>query len=288
MTNAVAKSATALDAIFQESARQLEDAGVEQARLDARILICHALGIERAQMATLGSRALSPDETAAIRALISRRCRREPVARILGVREFWSLDFGLNDATLEPRPDSETLVDVVLKNLDGRGDVSILDAGAGTGCILLALLHELPNATGTGVDLSPHAVDQARINAESLGLSARATFRMSNWLDNIEDTFDVIVANPPYIPSRDIPTLMPEVRNYDPLAALDGGEDGLAAYRLLIPQMRARLKPGGIAVVEVGAGQAASVGEIFMRNDFSSVTNHLDLGGVERCVKAWV
>jgi release factor glutamine methyltransferase len=286
MTNAKSKPELTLDAVFRECARLLEDAGVEQSKFDARILIGHALGIDRAEIAAQGSRALSESEAAAIRALVSRRCRREPVARILGEREFWSLPFGLNDATLEPRPDSETLVDVVLKTLGGKGPVSILDAGAGTGCLLLALLHELPEATGVGVDLSPHAVAQARINAERLRLEARATFRMSNWLDNIAETFDVIISNPPYIPSREIPTLMPEVRNYDPLAALDGGEDGLESYRSLVPQIRERLKPGGFAVFEVGQGQAAGVGEIFTRHGFVSVTHHLDLNGIERCVKA--
>jgi release factor glutamine methyltransferase len=162
-----------------------------------------------------------------------------------------------------------------------------LDAGTGTGCLLLALLHELPEATGVGVDINPQAVDQARDNAENLGLQTRAMFRISNWLDNIvTDTFDMIIANPPYIVSKDIPTLMPEVRNYDPLAALDGGEDGLAAYRVLIPQLRERLKPGGVAVFEVGLGQAMRVGEMFTQSGFTSVTFHMDLGGVERCVKA--
>jgi release factor glutamine methyltransferase len=279
--------AVTLDSVFHDAARQLEDAGVDQPKLDARILICHALGIERSEMTTLAARGLTEIEAADIRALIGRRCRREPVGRILGTREFWSLPFGLNEATLEPRPDSETLVEVVLKDLGDRSEVSICDVGTGTGCLLLALLHELPQATGTGVDVNPHAVDQARDNAENLGLQSRAMFRISNWLDNIvADRFDIIVSNPPYIVSRDIPTLMPEVRNYDPLVALDGGEDGLTAYRLLIPQLRERLKPGGTVVFEVGLGQAVGVGELLTQNGFTNVTTHMDLGGVERCVKA--
>lgn len=278
---------TTLDSVVREAARQLEDAGVDHPILDARILICHTLGIDRAQMATLDARALTESESADIRALIGRRCRREPVARILGEREFWSLPFNLNDATLEPRPDSEIIVEVTLNALRDRGDVSVLDVGTGTGCLLLALLHELPHATGVGVDLNPHAVDQARDNAANLGLQPRALFRISNWLDNIvADRFDAIISNPPYIASRDIPTLMPEVRNYDPIAALDGGEDGLAAYRILIPQLQERLKPGGFVVFEVGQGQAASVGELLTQNGFKDITFHMDLGGVERCVKA--
>jgi release factor glutamine methyltransferase len=145
----------------------------------------------------------------------------------------------------------------------------------------------MPQATGVGVDIDPHAVDQARDNAANLGLQSRALFRMSKWLDNIvEERFDAIISNPPYIASRDIPTLMPEVRNYDPLVALDGGEDGLAAYRVLIPQLRERLKPGGFAIFEVGQGQAANVGELFAQNGFADITFHKDLNDIERCVKA--
>jgi len=238
-------------------------------------------------MLAQNTRALTEDETGRIKTMINRRCRREPVARILGQREFWSLPFGLNEATLEPRPDSEILVEVALQELQGRSAASILDIGAGTGCLLLSLLKELPEATGLGLDYTQLAVDQARENAERLGLSDRAVFRMSNWLDNLQDErYDAIISNPPYISARDIPTLMPEVRNYDPIKALNGGEDGLAAYRLLIPQLQERLKPGGFTVFEVGQGQASSVRELFAQNGFTEVTTHMDLGGIERCVKA--
>ncbi len=265
----------------------LESAGVDNPALDARILICHALGIDRAQMTSQNTRILTADEGGQIKSFIGRRCRREPVARILGQREFWSLPFGLNDATLEPRPDSETVVEVALKELKDRSAISILDIGAGTGCLLLALLHELPEATGLGLDYAPEAVDQARANAENLNLSGRAMFRMSNWLDNLQDErYDLIVSNPPYIVRNIIPTLMPEVRNFDPLTALDGGEDGLDAYRLLIPQISDRLKPSGFTVFEVGQGQATPVAELFRQNGFAHVSTHMDHGGVERCVKA--
>jgi len=276
-----------LDTAVRDAARQFEDAGVDHPMLDVRILICHALGIDRARMATSGERMLSEEERKTIRSMIGRRCRREPVARILGRREFWSLPFGLNEATLEPRPDSETIIEVTLKKLAGRQDVSILDAGTGTGCLLLALLHELPQATGVGADVNPQAVEQARDNAAALGLDTRAVIRISNWLDNIvSDRFDVIVSNPPYIQSQDIPTLMPEVRNYDPLLAMDGGSDGLDAYHALIPQLSQRLKPGGFVVFEVGEGQAQSVGELLTQHGFKDISFHEDLGGITRCVAA--
>ncbi|MDP9128253.1 MAG: peptide chain release factor N(5)-glutamine methyltransferase [Pseudomonadota bacterium] len=279
-------AASTLAAIVRATVGQLEDAGVDNPSLDARLLIGHVLGLDRAQILAQGERAVTPDENDGIKSLIGRRCRREPVARILGKREFWSLDFSMNDATLEPRPDSETLVEVVLTELKDRSAVTIFDLGTGTGCLLLALLSELPQATGLGVDYTPHAVDQARDNAEALRLGDRAIFRISNWMDNIDSKFDVIISNPPYIPSKNIPTLMPEVRNYDPLAALDGGEDGLAVYRLIVPQVRGRLNAGGFVVFEVGEGQAESVGELFRQNGFANVTYHMDLSGLARCVKA--
>lgn len=281
------KPINSLDAIFRDAARQLEDAGVDNPILDARILVCNALGIERSQMTAEATRVLTQEETASIKALIGRRCRREPIGRILGTREFWSLPFNLNDATLEPRPDSETLVELVVKEFANHSDLDILDAGTGTGCLLLAILHELPEATGVGVDIAPNAVDQARDNANNLGLQARAAFRISDWLDNIvADRFDLIISNPPYVKSGDIPTLMPEVRNYDPKTALDGGADGLEAYRQLIPQLSERLKPKGTVIFEIGQGQATAVSELLVQNQFKDITLHMDLSGIERCVKA--
>lgn len=278
---------TTLDAVLRQAREDLENAGVDNPALDARLLICDALGIDRAQMTAQNDRSLTAEEAGRVKSMIGRRMRREPVARILGMREFWSLPFGLNDATLEPRPDSETLVEVTLKELKERSAISILDIGTGTGCLLLALLHELPEAIGLGLDIVPEAVAQARVNAENLSLPDRATFRMSNWLDNLlDERYDVVISNPPYILRNEIPTLMPEVRNFDPLLALDGGEDGLDAYRLLIPQMRDRLKPGGFVVFEVGQGQAAQVADLIRQNGFEKISTHKDLGGVERCVKA--
>ena len=168
----------------------------------------------------------------------------------------------------------------------GNDDPRIIDLGAGTGCLLLALLHELPQATGLGVDIAPRAIEQATINAERLGLSGRAAFQVGNWLDGITGTFDLIISNPPYIAASDIPKLMPEVREYDPLAALDGGADGLDIYRHLIPQLSRFLNPDGFVVFEIGQGQAAAVSEMFRAAGFTGISAHKDLGGVERCVAA--
>ncbi len=278
---------TSLGSVAREAIEQLDSAGIDNPAFDARLLIGHVLGIDRAQILAQADRVLTSDEATQIRSLINRRDRREPVGRILGMREFWSLNFSLSEFTLEPRPDSETLVDVALQELKNRKDISILDLGTGTGCLLLALLHELPEAKGLGLDYMMEIVNQARENAEALNLADRATFRMSNWFDNLTDErYDLIVSNPPYIPSNDISSLMPEVRNFDPLRALDGGPDGLTVYRSLISQLKKYLRPEGFVVFEVGQGQATAVAEIFRQNEFGHVSTHMDLGGIERCVKA--
>lgn len=260
--------------------------GIENALLDARWLIGHALGLARADWLTQAGRTLTEAETQAIDRLVARRAAHEPVGRILGEREFWSLPFGLNEATLEPRPDSETLVEVTLKFLRDRITPRILDLGTGSGCLLLSLLHELLTATGVGIDVTPRAVEQAQKNAERLGLASRAVFRTGNWLEGVTEKFDAILSNPPYIPAADIEGLMPEVRNHDPLLALDGGYDGLDVYRLLAPQIQQFLKPDGLVVFELGMGQADAVADLCRKAGLQHATKHRDLSGVERCVTA--
>ncbi|MGE3624534.1 MAG: peptide chain release factor N(5)-glutamine methyltransferase, partial [Bdellovibrionales bacterium] len=234
-------------------------------------------------------RAVTDEESKLIAYFIDRRAAREPVNRILGEREFWGLAFGLNEATLEPRPDSETVVESVLKRLpDKKAILRMLDLGTGTGCLLLALLHEYPHASGLGVDIAPRAVEQARRNARRHGLSARAEFRVNNWADGIGEIFDLVVSNPPYIRHAEIAGLMPEVRDHDPHNALDGGEDGYEAYRLLIPRVAGLLKPGGLAVFEVGEGQAAEVCAMFRDAGYTGVATRNDLAGVERAVIAYI
>ncbi len=263
---------------------ELRQAGIDNPQLDARLLIGDTLNLDRAELLSQAERELSPEEVAAAKMLLFRRVEGEPVARILGHREFWGLNFGMNEATLEPRPDTETVVETVLKlHPDAK---RILDLGAGTGCLLLALLHDLPEATGLGIDISPRAVTQASINAVALELDDRAEFRAGNWIEGLTEQFDVIVSNPPYIPSAEIQTLMPEVRDYDPLQALDGGEDGLDPYRALIPQLKDILRAGGLVAFEVGQGQAAQIADLFRQNDYTSVSTHKDLAGIDRCVSA--
>ncbi|MDD5586047.1 MAG: peptide chain release factor N(5)-glutamine methyltransferase [Alphaproteobacteria bacterium] len=266
---------------------ELDVAGVDNPALDARILVAHALGCARLELLTQAERPLTPAEIEKIQSLAARRARREPVARILGLREFWGLPFGLNEATLEPRPDSETLVEAALSGIGDRGlGIRILDLGTGTGCLLLALLHELPEASGLGVDIAPRAAEQARQNAERLGLQNRVEFRIGDWLEGINEKFDLIISNPPYVATPDIPNLMPEVRGHDPLAALDGGADGLDVYRLLIPKLPLFLNPNGLAVFEVGQGQAGTVSNLFRNAGFADIATHKDLGGITRCIRA--
>ncbi|HXP77293.1 MAG TPA: peptide chain release factor N(5)-glutamine methyltransferase, partial [Stellaceae bacterium] len=217
--------------------------------------------------------------------LLARRSAREPVSRILGYREFWSLRFELSAAALDPRPDSETLVESVLAALGARGRAfRILDFGTGSGCLLLALLSELPNAIGTGIDCSEGALETARRNAAALGLAGRARFVRGNWGDGLTGKWDVILANPPYIPSHELPGLMPEVALYEPRPALDGGADGLEAYRALAPAIARLLAPTGIAALEVGAGQATAAAGIMAKAGLALRTIRHDLSGVDRCL----
>lgn len=266
---------------------RLREAGVDTPDLDARLLVEHALGLTRSDLFARANDSIPDSDAARVLTLVERRAAREPVGRILGHREFWTIDLALNPDTLEPRPDTETLVEAVLRSLPDRSaPLRLLDLGTGTGCILLALLAELPDATGVGVDLSPGAVAAATGNAARNGLVERARFQTGNWGAGLAERFDVVVSNPPYIPSADIATLDPEVREHDPLRALDGGADGLDAYRIIAGQMPDLLRPGGLAGLEVGQGQAADVAGLLAAAGLEPVGVFRDLGGVERCVLA--
>lgn len=262
----------------------LKDAGIDSARHDARLLVAAATGLRPQDIL------LSPDHpmTAPAQASLSdyamRRLRREPVSRILGMRGFWTLDLEVGPSTLDPRPDTETLVETVLE-VCTHPPRRILDLGTGTGAILLALLSEYPDATGVGTDLMPEAVALATRNAGRCGLSARAEFQQGSWTDGVTGCFDVIVSNPPYIPADDIAALAPEVREYDPLTALvGGGEDGLDCYRTLVPLAAERLEAGGLLALEVGVGQAGAVATLLEETGFIDVGQRADLGSIDRCV----
>jgi release factor glutamine methyltransferase len=237
--------------------------GLATPELDARLLVAHALGLDHAALAADGARALTAEEAAAIAELAARRRAREPVARIIGIKEFWGLDFKLNGATLVPRPETETVVEAALAVLDrsqGRcAALKVADLGTGSGALLLALLSELPLARGVGTDLSRAALGCARDNAAALALSTRAAFVACSYGAALRGPFDLVVSNPPYVRHDDIATLAPEVRVFDPLLALDGGMDGLDAYRAISAAARHLLSPDGALVLELGAGQLGAV-----------------------------
>ena len=244
-------------AALRHGAALLAAAGVDSPRLDARLLLAHATGLTHADM--LRDRD-APVDAAAYGALLARRAAREPLALIVGHQEFWSLRFEVSPDTLIPRADSETLIEAALA---ARPDIdatrSILDLGTGTGCLLLAALTEFPQAWGAGIDLSPAAAALARRNALALGLAGRAAMLCGHWDDAIQGRFDLVLSNPPYIPAADIAGLMPEVARHEPRRALDGGPDGLDAYRTLLSRLPTLLRPGGTAVLELGIGQAGAV-----------------------------
>jgi len=263
----------------------LREAGVSSARLDARLLVAHVLNVSATTVFAHPERPLSAEEEDLLGQAARRRQRREPMSHILGRREFWSLPFKVTADTLDPRPDTETLVEAALSVLpDRQAALRLLDFGTGTGCILLALLSELPQATGVGIDVSPAALAVARENAKSLGLSHRAGFVLGDWGRGIDQTFDLILANPPYIPEGDIDGLEAEVAMFEPRDALAGGEDGLDCYRALAPDVARLLNPGGIAALEVGQGQADAVGRLLQDRTLTLLAVRRDLAGVERCV----
>jgi release factor glutamine methyltransferase len=263
--------------------------GIESPELDARILIGHALGIDHAALAAAASRALNATEQQAIATLAHRRVAREPVARIVGTKEFWSLTLRISTATLVPRPETETVVEVALGAVNQRGARSrplrIADLGTGSGAILLALLSELSLARGVGTDVSTAALTVARDNAKQLGLSG-ARFVACDIAAALRGPFDLIVSNPPYIASADIAGLAPEVRDFDPRAALDGGTDGLAFYRAIAAAAPALLVPGGALIVELGAGQAQKVAALFAAAGLAPAAPRHDLHGVPRALCA--
>lgn len=289
MTQALAFDAPT-PAMSRETARahlaaSLRRAGIDNADLDARLLVCAACGIDHLDL--IRDPALPLGEAAAsLAGFADRRLAREPVSRILGAREFWGLPFAVTLDVLDPRPDTEGLVGAVLDALGGRREAPrrVLDLGTGSGAILAALLHELPGAFGVGIDASPAACAVAAANLRALGFASRAVVICSSWTEPIAGRFDAIVSNPPYIPSRVIADLDPEVRDHDPREALDGGSDGLAAYRALLPGLAARLAPGGIGAVECGWDQGGAVAALLRETGLGGVMVYRDLAGHQRVV----
>lgn len=263
----------------------LARAGVPDARTDARLLVGHALGLDRAGLLSSADRIVGPAELERIERLAARRLLREPVSRILGSREFWSLDFLLSPATLDPRPDSETIVEAALAlTPDQDAPLRVLDLGVGTGCLLFAILSERPNAFGVGLDRSAEAAATAWANAARLGLAGRAAMAVGDWAAPLEGTFDLIVSNPPYIPAGDLAGLEPEVVLHDPTLALSGGRDGLDAYRAIAAQAPRLLGPSGWIVLEAGRGQAGDVSALLTGAGLAGVGVRNDLSSVPRAV----
>lgn len=266
---------------IREIATVLASAGIENPLREARLLLCAALDIPAAKLIASEAEPLG-QATGALAAMARRRAAREPFARITGRREFYGLDLEVSSATLIPRPDTETLVDAVLAQITQRTmqqrPLMIADLGTGSGAILVALLQAVPSARGLAVDIAPGALETARNNIERLLGQGRATYHAGSWLDGLTGPFDIIVTNPPYIPSAVIAELDPEVARGEPLAALDGGPDGLDAYRLIAAQVPAVLAQDGFVAVEIGAGQAADVTQLFAAQGLRAVSAHSDLG----------
>jgi release factor glutamine methyltransferase len=269
-----------IDRAVREAARRLAASGVEDALRDARLLMRAVRGWDAATLFARQQEPLAPADAAAFAGLVARRRSREPVSRILGRREFWSLDLALGPATLDPRPDSETLVEAALAHAaDPR---RVLDLGTGSGCLLLATLSERPRAFGVGLDRSEGALRTARANAISLGFGGRSAFVLGDWTDMLGPGFDLVLANPPYIPAGEIAGLEPEVRGFDPAAALDGGADGLDAYRRIFADLGRILAPDGTALFEHGQGQDAAVAAIARGAGFDIIATPRDFSGVVR------
>jgi release factor glutamine methyltransferase len=269
-------------------AEQFRQAGIDSAGADTRLLLAHALGLDRVALTANGERALSTDEMKAIDALMVRRLGHEPVSRILGSKEFWTLSLMVTPEVLVPRPETETVVEAALDALLPLKleKLRVLDIGTGSGALLLALLSELPNACGIGTDISAAALDVARANAQCNALAAHCSFVTCDIAEGVQGLFDLIVSNPPYVARGDIATLAPEVRDYDPPLALDGGADGLDGYRAIARHVRPLLAPAGRLIVELGAGQERAVRTLFTNAGLNVAAAKADLAGIPRALSA--
>jgi release factor glutamine methyltransferase len=271
-------------------AQAFHTAGIEAADVDGRLLVLHALHLDRARLIAQSDRILEAREINVISALAARRLKREPVSRILGQKEFWSIALAITPDVLVPRPETETVVEGALDFVVRGGlrmeKLRILDVGTGSGALLLALLRELPNATGTGTDISTGALKVARENAARCGVEGRCTFVVCDIASVVEGPFDLLVSNPPYIAHDEITSLAPEVKNYDPTVALDGGDDGLAAYRAIAADAKRLLAPGARMFVELGAGQEAAVRDLFTNVGLIAGVARTDLAGIPRVLGA--
>jgi release factor glutamine methyltransferase len=272
------------------AARTLAAAGIDTPHLDARMLLQWASGRDMARLISDPQAMLQPEECHTFKQAVKERAQGRPVARIVGAKEFWGLEFALSAETLVPRPDTETLVEAVLAELPGppadwRG--RICDLGTGSGAILIALMSELPQALGVGVDLSADAIATARENANRHGVADRTNWLAGDYAAMPEGLFDIVVSNPPYVAEPELEDLPPEVGRHDPLLALSGGVDGLDAYRVLAARLPALIHPGGFAALEIGLGQAEMVTALTMQHGLERVFVKPDIAGIPRVLLGW-
>ncbi len=270
---------------MRQAVQQLQAAGVENPLLDARLLLQHAMGWDDAQYVAQSDAPLAANAQQNYQAMIARRAGREPLSHITGTRGFWRDAFIISADVLDPRPDSETLIEAMLDLRPERNaPYRIVDFGTGSGCLLLSLLREYPQATGLGVDCSEAALAVARANAKALNLQQRAEFICANWGETLTECYDMVISNPPYIGEQEIAQLAPEVKEHEPFLALCGGMDGLAAYHTLMPYIARHLAPDGITVMELGAGQADAVSAIALQHGLAINQIRADLAGIERAL----
>lgn len=276
---------TNLVTLWKNTKTRLEAEGINSPTIDARILLIAATGATRNEIVTDPYREVSPEKITILDGFIARRLKREPVAHIVGKKAFWSLELLSDARALVPRPETEVIIDYALKRFDDGTKLRVLDIGTGSGAILLALLAERKNWTGIGTDKSEAALSLAQENAKMHSLEARAEFRNTNWADGIDESFDLIVSNPPYIPSKDIPHLDIDVKDYDPLDALDGGETGLDPYPILFARLGELLKPNGMFLFEFGINQAKDILKIARNFEYlSEIQIVQDLSGIDRVI----
>jgi release factor glutamine methyltransferase len=271
------------EALKRATAR-LAAAGIESARLDGRVLLAHVLGLSSNEVA-LSQQELAGEQQNAFEALVARRAEKEPVAYIVGTKEFYGLQFEVGPGVLIPRPDSETLVEQALREFpDHYAALEVLDLGTGTGCLLLCFLAAYPNAMGLGIDRSATALEWARRNVQRLGLQNRAQLRQGDWNELPPRAYDAFFANPPYVATADL-QVSDDLR-HEPQAALDGGPDGLSAYRSITPLLPTLLSPGGKVFLEIGAGQAPSIAKLLKAHGLKVLRTAEDLAGIPRCIVA--
>lgn len=273
------------EALLAEATAALRAAGIKSPRTEARLLLEAASGLPRHRLVGDPRAEIPPAAARTFQALVARRAAREPMAYILGHAEFWSLPFEVGPGVLVPRPDTETLIEAALAAFpDRHRPLRLLDIGTGSGCLALTLLHLYPNARAVGTDTSGTALACALRNAQRLGLDPRLELVETAWAQGVESPFDLVVSNPPYIPSAEIAGLQPEVSRFEPCQALDGGADGLDAYRAILPELPRLLAPGGLALVEIGQGQETGLAPIAAASGLHA-SRHWDLAGIVRCLE---